>query len=52
MLRDVQEGWRLKGYGIQLGEDRPFIMCNFRFADDILLIATSREQLTHMLKIL
>jgi hypothetical protein len=49
VLRDVQHAWRLKGWGIQTGEALHSILCNLRFADDILLLATSKEQLHTML---
>ena len=39
-LAPVQEIWRKKGWGIQLGG---MSLCNLRFADDILLIARTKR---------
>jgi hypothetical protein len=43
--------WNRRKYGIQLGVyQRRGRLCNLRFADDLLLIATSKRQLTTMLR--
>ena len=51
-LRDIQAKWRRNGWGIQLGggKEREQLLCNLRFADDVLLIAQSRRQLTSMIQ--
>ena len=46
----VQEEWRRKGWGIKLGYHPKDVLCNLRFADDIILLATSRRQLRLMIK--
>ena len=46
----VQPKWRQKGWGIKLGSEDTDLLCNLRFADDILLLATSRRQLKEMTK--
>eukprot|EP00973_Karenia_brevis_P024297 3353626-Karenia_brevis.AAC.1 len=46
----IQEKWRHKGYGIDLGLGRSKALCNLRFADDILIWAQSRTHLEDMLK--
>ena len=38
-----------RGWGLKLGPSTDDLLCNLRFADDILLLATSRAQLKHML---
>jgi hypothetical protein len=44
-LDDIQKTWRKKGWGIDLGNSESDKLCNLRFADDLLLLATSRRQL-------
>ena len=49
VIRSAQAEWRRKGFGIAFGykpEDR---LCNLRFADDLIVLATSRRQLKQML---
>ena len=46
----LQPHWRQKGWGIRLGTSSEDLLCNLRFADDILLLATSRYQLKRMLE--
>ena len=45
----IQPKWRRRGWGIQLGANDDDILCKLRFADDILLIATSKSQLPRKL---
>ena len=45
----IQSKWRRKGFGIQLGSGSSSVLCNLRFADDILLLATSRKDVEEML---
>ena len=50
-LSEVQTRWRKEGFGIQVGQDEvDRSLCNLRFADDVLLLAGSRDQLESMLK--
>jgi hypothetical protein len=48
-LAEAQQSWRRKGWGIDIGRGRLNALCNLRFADDIMLLATSRQQLQTML---
>jgi hypothetical protein len=50
VMVDVQAAWREKGWGLDLGAGRKSALCNLRFADDVLLLATSKEQLRQMLE--
>eukprot|EP00973_Karenia_brevis_P060615 8430235-Karenia_brevis.AAC.1 len=36
-VKEVQPEWRRKGWGIKLGRAQSDLLCNIRFADDILL---------------
>eukprot|EP00973_Karenia_brevis_P011296 1528814-Karenia_brevis.AAC.1 len=49
-VNKVQHEWRRKGWGIKLGSRHEDILCNVRFADDILLLAPTKYQLQHMLQ--
>ena len=49
-LKEVQITWRQKGWGISLGELDSDRITNLRFADDLILIASSREILGLMIK--
>lgn len=49
LFNRIQPKWRRKGLGIRLGSSSNDLLCNLRFADDILLFAASRYQLKHML---
>lgn len=49
-LREVQAQWEKKGLGLQLGHAQNSILTNLRFADDVLLVATSLSQLKKMLQ--
>ena len=49
-FRNIQNEWRRRGWGIQLGEGRDHLLCNLRFADDVLLVARSRRQLASMIE--
>jgi hypothetical protein len=40
VLHDPQNQWRSKGWGVQVGADESSRLCNLRFADDLLLVAT------------
>eukprot|EP00973_Karenia_brevis_P072582 10082551-Karenia_brevis.AAC.1 len=46
IFNSIQPRWELKHWGIQIG-DR--CLTNLRFADDVLLVATSRRQLNSMI---
>ena len=52
VLREVQADWKRKGRGIHVtgshGENE--LLTNLRFADDIILLATSRSHVKHMLQ--
>ena len=50
VLRQIQPAWRKKGYGIALGTEDTDILTNLRFADDLLLVASSEQQVKHMLE--
>ena len=50
VFNQIQPRWRQKGWGIRLGTSSNDLLCNLRFADDILLLATSRYQLKRMLE--
>jgi hypothetical protein len=49
-FREVQPRWRPKGWGIQLGSASGYRLCNLRFADDVLLLASTKSQLERMLE--
>ena len=49
-MRDVQATWKKKAWGLQLGHTQNAILTNLRFADDVLLVATSLSQLKKMLQ--
>jgi hypothetical protein len=42
-MKDVQDKWRKKGWGIDVGYGRTASLCNLRFADDVLLLANTRN---------
>jgi len=48
-MRDIQKKWRREGLGISVGEELDDRLCNLRFADDVILFASSREGLQRML---
>ena len=48
-MRKLKDGWRKKSYGAHLEPSIDERMTNLRFADDILLIASSLPDLTAML---
>jgi hypothetical protein len=50
LIRPLQEKWRSRGRGVSIGEGAENQLCNLRFADDLLLISTSRHDLEVMLK--
>lgn len=50
VLRKIQPTWRQKGYRIDLGEGGTDIVTNLRFADDILLIASSKKHIECMIE--
>eukprot|EP00973_Karenia_brevis_P000238 33040-Karenia_brevis.AAC.1 len=49
VMRPIQNRWRQRGWGIALGTEKRDLLTNLRFADDILLLATSRQQIQSML---
>ena len=46
IFRQIQPRWRERGWGIQI-EGR--LLCNLRFADDVVLIGASKKQVASML---
>eukprot|EP00973_Karenia_brevis_P093879 12419592-Karenia_brevis.AAC.1 len=46
---DLIKRWQDKGWGIPLGTGRHSLLTNLRFADDVLLTASSKHQVTSML---
>ena len=49
VLAPLQENWRRRSWGISFGDGDANRICNLRFADDIILIASSSRQLKRML---
>eukprot|EP00973_Karenia_brevis_P044746 6196662-Karenia_brevis.AAC.1 len=49
-LEPLQKKWREKGWGVQVGSGQSNLLCNLRFADDIILLSTSKKQLLNMLE--
>ena len=49
VMRRVKEGFSAKKYGIKIGMTENTRLSNLRFADDVLLVATSLKHLTEML---
>jgi hypothetical protein len=49
-LRNVQEELRSKRYGLQIGSGAEGRLCNLRFADDLMILASSRKQLSAMMQ--
>ena len=49
-MRGVQEDWRNRGMGFALGRRREQILCNLRFADGLIIFASSAEQLHTMVE--
>ena len=49
VMREVIDRWKSCGYGVRLGDEAADTLTNLRFADDILLIATSKEMLCSMI---
>eukprot|EP00973_Karenia_brevis_P011472 1552751-Karenia_brevis.AAC.1 len=49
-LRKLKPAWRDKGYGLMLGDGLQNRLTNLRFADDILVLATSKRHLGHMVE--
>eukprot|EP00959_Pyramimonas_sp_CCMP1952_P084186 1760865-Pyramimonas_sp.AAC.1 len=51
MLAPVTAGWRQSGYGVRLTDEASNLLVNhWLWADNILLAAASRRELTHMLE--
>ena len=46
---EVRDEWHKRAWSIQLGYTKDSILSNLRFADDVLLIATTLPQLTKLL---
>ena len=46
----IQPHWGREGYGIDLEKDARDILTNLQFADDLLLVGTSKEQIQHVLE--
>eukprot|EP00973_Karenia_brevis_P071847 9984620-Karenia_brevis.AAC.1 len=49
-LREVIADWQVKGYGIRFGRRGGTALTNLRFADDVILVATSRKHVEIMLQ--
>ena len=47
VFRKIQPRWQQAGWGVKVG-DR--LLCNLRFADDVVMLAASKSQATHMLE--
>lgn len=45
----IQKEWRKKGFGICFGDNNEDRLCTLRFADDLILLASSKNQLKKML---
>ena len=50
IFAEVRDEWQKKRWGIQLGHTKESTLSNLRFADDVLLLARSREDLRKMLR--
>ena len=48
-LRNVQEEWRSKRYGLQIGSGAHGRLCNLMFANGLMILASSRKQLSAMM---
>ena len=49
ILEPLQTKWQAKGWGVDVVNKNGCRLTNLRFADDILLIASSKRQLQHMI---
>ena len=49
IIQELQNSWRKKKWGLQIGETEASILTNLRFADDVLIIGKSLHQVTKML---
>ena len=49
-MKGVQEDWRSREMGFALGRRTEQILCNLRFADDLIIFASSAEQLHTMVE--
>jgi hypothetical protein len=49
-MRPLVDEWKRKGYGIALGKGRDDRLTNLRFADDVVLVAGTKDQLQRMLQ--
>jgi hypothetical protein len=49
VLRKIKPAWHEKGYGVAVGENDAGVLTNLRFADDLLLVASSKKQIKGML---
>ena len=47
-FQEIQGKWRRKGWGVRLTDGQNGFLCNLRFADDVLLIAETEEELQDM----
>ena len=52
IFRTLKQQWSSRSYGIQLGHTTSTHLTNLRFADDVLLFATTLPQVTSMLNLL
>ena len=52
VMRPLKTQWEQKHYGLKVGPNSNHQLMNLRFADDVLLIATSQQQITNMLNVL
>ena len=49
LFQQLKANWSHKNYGVQLGHTSTTILTNIRFADDVMLVASTLPQLTTML---
>ena len=49
IFAEARDEWHKKAWGIQLGHTKESILSNLRFADDVLLVATTLPQLAKLL---
>ena len=50
VLRKIKPAWHEKGYGVAVGENDAGVLTNLLFADDLLLVASSKKQIKRMLE--
>ena len=50
VIAPLQAAWQEKGWGVPVENEAGCRLTNLRFADDILILASSRRQLQHMMQ--